>query len=1789
MSDKVHIGQSAFRRSLRATIGMGAVSAVLLGTQPVYAQTAPGMPASTSIVSACSGVSLPKSVVTDIMSPVITGVVGPLEGTVNGLLGILVPQLNINTTQLLSNAAAGQPITLSALNLNGTVVGGGPCYSQAAGYSLSTAGGIAIGGNQITGLGSGTAALSGENNSIAFGNGSVTAANALGAIALGTNAKVDTGAVGGVAFGNDAQVTAAGGVALGANSLASRAPGNYTAAFLIGTQTSVGDVSVGASGSLRQITNVAPGSSANDAVNVAQLQAVSDGGLKYDTVARTVATLSGAGGTTITNLRAGTLTAGSSDAVNGSQLFATNSNVTNNTTAITNINNTLANAGVGILRYADPALPTTPNGGAATQDVTLVGGAAGSVKLHNVGAGTVASGSTDAVNGGQIFALNGQVDLLENLAVQYDDGTQAQITLGGAGNNAPAVVLTNVAAGTLDATSRDAVNGSQLFATNTTINNLSTQVGNGSVGTVQFSNFATPTTPNGGIPGQDMTLVGATVGAPVRLHNIANGSVQAGSTDAVNGGQLFATNSQINLLNGLAVRYDDGSQSQITLGGAGNGAAPVRIANVAGGTLNATSTDAVNGSQLFATNSAVTINNTAITNLQTQTQNGGIGPVQYSSAGSLTTPNGGMRSQDLTLVGLNAGASVRLHNVADGAVASGSTDAVNGGQLFALNSQIGTLGGLAVQYDDSSKAGVTFGGTGAPAVTLDNVAAGALNASSSEAVNGAQLYATNQAVAGNSTDITNLGNIVNQYGVSITNNSNAITLLESNIDNGAIGPLRYSDPGTPTTPNGGTKTNDVTLVGANAGRVRLHNVADGLVAAGSGDGVNGGQLYDLTTQIGSLNGLAVQYDDSSKAQITFGGTGNPSVVLTNVAAGTIGAGSTDAVNGGQLNDTNINVANNRIQLGSLSSTVTSNTLAITNTNLALGDLSTNVANGGIGPVQYSSAGSPEAPNGGIPSQDLTLIGASAGPVGLHNIFAGRLAAGSLDAVNGGQLYNVGGGVAAAFGSNFTFNPTTSSFAGNFNFGGGQYSNVQDVFSDIYNTLATGPTSNTASKYFHTTSIDADSQAMGADSSAIGPNAIATGEASIASGRDSQAMGDGSVAIGDGATAALGKAVSIGFGNTASGDGSVAIGDPNVATGEGAIALGKDNTATGDGAIALGNTNSANGIGSVGLGLLNVASGEGAVAIGERNEASGDGAFAVGSTNEASGHNALAIGSNNIASGNGSLVIGRGIVNNSDDTLAIGAFASVNDIDSIAIGNRATSGAARSTAVGNDTVAWGQESTALGDGAMATGLRSTALGSSAVVTGLYGVAVGESSTVGGFGGTAIGLLSQANAYASTALGSGAIADDEGSVALGSASGTTRGAVANYSAFGLDTTQTSLGEIAVARNLSYADPNNGNALTPTGNRQITGVSAGSEGTDAVNISQLHGVSDNLGSMLAYSLGGGAIYNSATGKVTGPSYTLNGVTYDNVGAALAAYAAGGGSANAVTYDDPTHSTATLDGAGGTTVNNVAEGNVNAGSTDAVNGSQLNATNVRVTQNETAITNLTTQVTNGAVGTVQYANAATPTTPNGGTKTNDLTLVGAQQAPVALHNVADGQVEAGSTDAVNGGQLATVQDTATRALTINQRSVSYDDDNRTAITLGGGSGDGDDPTPVALHNVADGVSGRDAVNVSQLNSGLTSAVEQANDYTDTRIAALSFDLRRVSRDANAGTAGALAAAGMPQAYEAGRGMLAFGAGTFQGQSAMAFGFSKASGDGRTVVKLGATYNSRGHVGANAGIGWQL
>lgn len=480
-------------RTARRGLMAAAACATTTIVNPSPAMAAPPTPS--TLVSVCSGVSLPPSAVTGILDPVLTGIYGPIETNTNSTLsiltGLLIPglpaPLSVDVSGLLTTAGSGSDIGLSVLAQDGTLVGpSSQCDATADSFTLDNPAGISIGGNQITGLGDpAQVAIAGEIDSVAIGNRATTDATALGSIAIGPDASVGVNAVGSIAIGSNASATGSNSVALGAGSIASR-----------NNSVAVGN---------RQITDVAAGTALTDAVNLGQLNAVAalipTDAVQYDDASHSIVTFDGAGGTLLTNVQPGAVTATSTDAVNGSQLFAVQTQVDTNTTDIANlqtsvggnttaINNlttqvntnttditdlTLAvqNGAIGPVQYSDAGTPTVANGGTPSNDVTLVGAAAGPVGLHNVADGVIAAGSTDAVNGGQIFGL--ALSVVD--AVTYDDSTHTSATLNSGG---PATIVHNVANGVApsDAANFGQVTGAMNNAVSIANNYTDTQLAN---------------------------------------------------------------------------------------------------------------------------------------------------------------------------------------------------------------------------------------------------------------------------------------------------------------------------------------------------------------------------------------------------------------------------------------------------------------------------------------------------------------------------------------------------------------------------------------------------------------------------------------------------------------------------------------------------------------------------------------------------------------------------------------------------------------------------------------------------------------------------------------------------------------------------------------------------------------------------------------------------------------------------------------------------------------------------------------------------------------------------------------------------------------------------------------------------------------------------------------------------------------------------------------------------------------------------------------------------------------
>ena len=152
-----------------------------------------------------------------------------------------------------------------------------------------------------------------------------------------------------------------------------------------------------------------------------------------------------------------------------------------------------------------------------------------------------------------------------------------------------------------------------------------------------------------------------------------------------------------------------------------------------------------------------------------------------------------------------------------------------------------------------------------------------------------------------------------------------------------------------------------------------------------------------------------------------------------------------------------------------------------------------------------------------------------------------------------------------------------------------------------------------------------------------------------------------------------------------------------------------------------------------------------------------------------------------------------------------------------------------------------------------------------------------------------------------------------------------------------------------------------------------------------------------------------------------------------------------------------------------------------------------------------------------------------------------------------------------------------------------------------------GDNGNEAQIQNVALGVisaTSTDAVNGSQLHAtnvqvnkntqninrveGKVDNLSQVINNHAGEFNRLDRKVNKYGKEARAGIAGANAAAALPQVYTPGKSMVAASAGTFKGQNALAVGYSRASDNGKVILKLQGNANTSGDVGAGVGVGYQ-
>ena len=400
-------------------------------------------------------------------------------------------------------------------------------------------------------------------------------------------------------------------------------------------------------------------------------------------------------------------------------------------------------------------------------------------------------------------------------------------------------------------------------------------------------------------------------------------------------------------------------------------------------------------------------------------------------------------------------------------------------------------------------------------------------------------------------------------------------------------------------------------------------------------------------------------------------------------------------------------------------------------------------------------------------------------------------------------------------------------------------------------------------------------AIGAGSDAAGNNAIAMGTSAYNHASYSVALGDTSKVLQD-------YGIGIGFQSNVSGIHGIAIGEVTKAAKEGTIAMGSAARGYGNGGIALGyqaltganvytgaannaspyndnqsTINSYNKWGDAAIGLRALATGGNATALGRSASAIAENAIAIGGGNgasaidntektEASAAKATAIGYNANASARDTLALGTSSKASGSDALAIGKNANASNSDSIAIGQDTVSNNINSIALGNDSQSQGSSAIALGAhtkatdvGAVALGLKAEAtkegsisIGQQSAASGLKAITTGYQSAASGENAAAYGNTAKAAGKNSLALGANTQATVEGGVALGAGSIANTVATAGYNPnTGRTNTFTGLSGNALTSTWAAVSIGDG-----TNTRQLTGLAAGTNNTDAVNVAQL-----------------------------------------------------------------------------------------------------------------------------------------------------------------------------------------------------------------------------------------------------------------------------------------------------------------------------------------------------------------
>ncbi|MCU1110579.1 YadA-like family protein [Stenotrophomonas maltophilia] len=927
--------------------------------------------------------------------------------------------------------------------------------------------------------------------------------------------------------------------------------------------------------------------------------------------------------------------------------------------------------------------------------------------------------------------------------------------------------------------------------------------------------------------------------------------------------------------------------------------------------------------------------------------------------------------------------------------------------------------------------------------------------------------------------------------------------------------------------------NGQTLLGAEATSNQANSVALGYRSAALRGAQASYSAYGLTAP------------QVSAGEVSVGTAGGGERQITNVAAG---SGNTDAVNVAQLK-------------GAIS-------------------LINGVADAA---VTY------DLDAGGNPNYRRVTLGAGTGTTTIGNLAGGAVTAGSLEAVNGGQLAATNAAIASFFGGRAAFDPASGAFTAplfeisTISAGGaiakGLYENATDAFAAVDGSLVNLNTQitdirNGGTRYLRVNSTGTEALATGADSIAVGTNARATAANSIAVGAGSLADRANSVSIG---AAGAERQVTNMAAGTAATD-AVNLGQLQ-ASEQGALRYDLN----GDGSVnyasaTLGQSGTATTLRNLGPGQVSATSSE---AINGAQLFAANQAVAThlggGAAVNASGVLTAPTYSINNVAANGTITKGNyndvgtafdavsnSLANVADQTGEIDKLAVKYDVD--ASGN-----------VLNNVTLTGTGTGAVKITNVAAG--SILAGSSDAITGdqLFST----NSTIANYFGGTTAYNGTTNVWTAPKFSISSIATD-GTFTSGDYNNVTAAFTAvdgSLKVLNQRITNGGGGSAYLAVNSTAA------AATAAGAEAVAvGPQASAAGANSVAVG--NGASASAGNSVA--LGAGSVasvgaqsgYTGAYGQ-TGASNSAGEVSIGSTGSERKITHVADGSdtydatnvgqlKNGVNYaideskkytDQKIQNITNVAGSfRANNTNNLADPSA-SGANSAAGGAGSTAAGA----NSTALGNGSqAQADNSvALGAGSVANRA------------NTVSVGAAGAERQVVNVADGSQ---ATDAVNVRQLQASQQGTIRYDTTVNGATNYN-----SVTLGSTSSG-----PTTVRNVAAGTAGTDAVNVDQLKSGMAQTLDWSKAYTDERMGGFERDLRKTDNRASAGIASAMATAALPQPSEAGRSMASVAAGSYNGESGVAIGISGVSEGGRWIYKFSGSTNSRGEAGVAVGAGIQ-